>query len=52
VTVDEIIRGVDIALGTAAFDTCAQFDLDRNGVVTINELVSAVNKALHGCAAG
>ncbi|HVO23449.1 MAG TPA: hypothetical protein VMW56_07455, partial [Candidatus Margulisiibacteriota bacterium] len=52
VTVDEIITGVDIALGTATFDTCAQFDLDHNGVVTINELIVAVNNALHGCTAG
>jgi hypothetical protein len=52
VTVDEIIKGVDIALGTATFDTCAQFDLDRDGLVTINELVTAVSNALHGCRAG
>jgi hypothetical protein len=52
VTVDEIVKGVDIALGAAPLDTCAQFDADRSGTVVITELVKAVNNALHGCTAG
>ena len=50
VTVDEIIKGVNIALGNAALDTCPQFDADGSGDVTINELIVAVNNALKGCA--
>ena len=50
VTVDEIIKGVNIALGNAALDTCPLFDADGSGDVTINELIVAVNNALKGCA--
>jgi len=49
VTVDEIIKGVNIALGSAGLDTCPQFDADGSGSVTINELIVAVNNALRGC---
>ena len=49
VTVDEIIKGVNIALGNAGLDTCQQFDANGDGSVTINELIVAVNNALSGC---
>lgn len=51
VTIDELIRGVTIALGTATLDQCPAFDADASGDVTINELVQAVNNALAGCPA-
>lgn len=47
VTVDELIRGVAMALGTPDV-TCPAFGSD--GVVTIAELVAAVDRALNGCA--
>jgi hypothetical protein len=49
VTVDEVIKGVNIALDNAALDICPQFDVDGNGMVTINELIIAVNNVLNGC---
>jgi len=50
VTVDEVIRGVNIALGNVGIGDC--LPLDRNGdvAVTIDELVAAVANALTGCA--
>ena len=50
-TVDELIKGVNIALGTTSVDACPSFDADGDGAVTINELIAAVNRALNGCAA-
>ena len=49
VTVDDLIKGVNIALGTAEVDTCTAFDLAGDGSVTVDELVKGVNKALSGC---
>jgi len=51
VTVDELVKGVNIALGTTSVDVCPSFDTNGDGVVTINELIAAVNRALSGCAA-
>jgi hypothetical protein len=49
VTVDELIRGVNIALGTAAVAQCPSFDANGDGAVTVSELITAVNNALGGC---
>lgn len=49
VTVNELILGVNIALGSAAVDQCASIDTDSNGKVTIDEIISAVSVALTGC---
>lgn len=49
VTIDELIRGVRIALEADVVAQCSCSDLDRNGRVTVDELVVAVNRALHGC---
>lgn len=49
VTVDELITGVNIALGNAPVTTCLQFDRNNDGGVTIDELIDAVNRALQGC---
>jgi hypothetical protein len=51
VTVEEIITGVNIALGTLSVDTCRAFDPSGNGVVTVEELITGVNNALVGCQA-
>ena len=48
-TVDELIKGVNIALGTTSVDACPSFDANGDGAVTINELIAAVNRALTGC---
>jgi len=49
VTIEELVRGVNIALGSMQLDRCARFDTSGNGRVTIDELVKAVNAALNGC---
>ena len=50
VAINELIRGVNIALGSAAATDCPAFDTDGSGSVAINELVQGVNNALNGCA--
>ena len=49
VTVDELVKGVNIALGTAALDECSAFDWSGDGKVTVDEILTAVNAALNGC---
>ncbi len=49
VTIDEIIRGVNIALGNQSISECPAFDTNGNGAVSIDELVRAVGNALNGC---
>jgi hypothetical protein len=49
VTVDEIVRGVNIALGSASVDDCLAFDRDGNRAVTVDEIVEAIDNALVGC---
>jgi cysteine-rich repeat protein len=50
VVINELIKCVNIDLGSAALSTCTACDVDGNGTVGINELVKAVNAALNGCA--
>jgi hypothetical protein len=49
VTIEELVRGVEIALGIAPLDDCPAFDSDTNGRLTVGELVVAVGNALNGC---
>lgn len=49
VSVDELVRGVGIALGTQALNVCPAFDRDSSNAIEVNELVLAVNAALSGC---
>ena len=49
VTVDELVTGINIFLGTAMVDTCRAMDIDSNGEVTVDELVAASVGALKGC---
>ncbi len=49
VTVDEIVLGVNIALGSVPAEQCLAADHNRDGNVTIDELLAAVNHALAGC---
>lgn len=50
VTVDELVRGVRIALGEAALSECPPADADGDGQVAVRDLIAAVNAALGGCA--
>ena len=49
VTVDEIVRGVNIALGNIQLSECPALDHKGDGAVTVDELVAAVSRALNGC---
>jgi len=51
VTVDEIVIGVNIALGNRPITDCPEFDSTGDGAVSIDELIIAVSIALAGCAA-
>jgi hypothetical protein len=48
VTVDELVKGVGIALGAASIEECRETDGNGNWEVAVNELVTAVNAALSG----
>lgn len=49
VTINELIAGVGIALGSQPLSTCAAFDCDDTGEVGVSCLVAGVNAALKGC---
>jgi Ca2+-binding EF-hand superfamily protein len=49
VTIDELIRAVDIALGEQPLPSCASLDRNGDGQIGINELIAAVDVALRGC---
>ncbi|MCX8072212.1 MAG: hypothetical protein N3C12_07165 [Candidatus Binatia bacterium] len=49
-TIEELILGVRMALGDAGPQAC--FDDNSDGVVTVNELSLAVNRALSNCPTG
>ncbi len=51
VAINELITGVNIALGNSDVSACPEFDVNDDGEVTINELIAAVNNALNGCPA-
>jgi hypothetical protein len=50
VGIDELVRGVTIALGLSGLDLCAAFDMNGDHQVTIDELIQAIGAALEGCA--
>ncbi len=49
VAVNELITGVNIALGAATLDTCPAFDCRDGQPIGIDCIVQAVNSALGGC---
>ena len=49
VTISDLVRGVNIALGSLPIAACPAFDPSGSGGVEINELITAVNNALNGC---
>ncbi len=52
VTINELITGVNIALGNSEVLSCPEVDANDDGEVAINELITAVNNALRGCPGG
>ena len=49
VKVDELIKGVNIALGSLDLTECPAFDRNKDLVVKVDELIAGVNNALTGC---
>ena len=45
----DLLKGVNIGLGSVPMAACLAFDPDRDGQVTVSELITAVNEALDGC---
>ena len=48
-TIDELVLGVNMALGRDVAAGCPAVDTDFSHTVEINELVDAVGHALRGC---
>jgi glucose/arabinose dehydrogenase len=49
VTIDEVLTGVNIALGSIDLGACAVLDLDMNQRIDVNELVAAVGSLIDDC---
>lgn len=49
VTVDELLKMVNIALGLTPVSDCAAGDSSMDGQITVDEILSAVQNALNGC---
>jgi len=49
VTIAELIRAVNIALGSLPLSACPAADVGGDGQVSISDLISAVNASLDGC---
>jgi hypothetical protein len=52
VAINELVLGVNIALGNASLPVCPSYDANANGAVDIDELITAVNHAQRGCPGG
>lgn len=51
VSIDELVRAVNIALGSGPLESCRAADSDGGGSVLVDDLIRAVNTALGGCPA-
>ncbi|MDX2170544.1 MAG: hypothetical protein SF182_25955 [Deltaproteobacteria bacterium] len=49
VVVNELVLGVNLALGLQPVSACPAFDANRDASVAVNELVAAVSNTLAGC---
>lgn len=49
VVVSELVTLVGVALGLQPIGLCTAGDVDRNGVVTVDEILAAIRSALNGC---
>lgn len=49
VNVDELVSGINMALGEAASTACPAFDSNGDTQVTVDEIVAGVNSVLAGC---
>ena len=49
VSIDELVTGVNMALGSQPTSVCTAFDVNADGSVVVSELVAAVNNATGSC---
>jgi subtilisin family serine protease len=49
VTIDDLLQGIAIALGTRPVDACGSLDGNGDGVVTVDEILRSAHYALAGC---
>jgi hypothetical protein len=49
VAINELVTGVNIALGSFPISQCSAFDTNGNQMVDINELIAGVGSLLNGC---
>ena len=49
ITINEIVTGVGIALGSLSLDRCPRLDCNGTGRVTVDCLIGAVDAALNQC---
>src|SRR3990170_6951971 len=49
VAIDELVKGVEMALVRRSVSDCPALDIDSDGRVAIAELIAAVKAALTGC---
>jgi uncharacterized repeat protein (TIGR01451 family) len=49
VTISELVTSVNIALGNTIVQACTETDRNKDGMVTVNELILAVQSLLNGC---
>src|SRR5262245_56019380 len=52
VGVDELVTSIHIGLGIAQIGACQAADNNRDGTVTVDELVLSTSKAIDGCGGG
>jgi hypothetical protein len=50
ITMDELVRGVDIVLGRRPLQSCSTLDINGDDRATVDELARSVNAALNDCA--
>lgn len=49
VTVNELVMGANILLGTLALDACVAIDRNGDAQVTVDEIIVGLHRALEGC---
>ena len=49
VTVNDILKGINIALENTVIDTCRALDVNDDNKVEVTELIAGVNNVLYGC---
>jgi hypothetical protein len=49
VTLEDLLVGINLALGVQPPSACINFDIDKSESVTVDEIVAAIDAALNGC---